>query len=102
MNIYTRLVSGYWLHLTCLQVLQIGLDVASAMAHLHPHYVHRDLKPQNVLLDRYNGVRRLPVDNIIALPFIVNYLCHALTHTDGMDTLTLTLNPYKTHEGQGL
>lgn len=34
------------------QVLQLGIDVASAMVYLHPNIVHRDLKPQNCLLDR--------------------------------------------------
>ncbi len=29
-----------------LQVLQIAMDVASAMAYLHPKVVHRDLKSQ--------------------------------------------------------
>lgn len=29
-----------------LQLLDIGIDVASAMAYLHPQVVHRDLKSQ--------------------------------------------------------
>jgi len=32
-------------------ILQYGLDIADAMAYLHPTVVHRDLKSQNVLLD---------------------------------------------------
>merc|ERR1719245_815911 len=33
------------------ELLQYGLDIADAMAYLHPTVVHRDLKSQNVLLD---------------------------------------------------
>jgi len=32
-------------------ILQYGIDIADAMAYLHPTVVHRDLKSQNVLLD---------------------------------------------------
>mmetsp|Transcript_29766 Transcript_29766/g.88102 ORF Transcript_29766/g.88102 Transcript_29766/m.88102 type:complete len:943 (-) Transcript_29766:1290-4118(-) len=32
------------------RVLEIGLDIACALAYLHPSVVHRDLKPSNVLI----------------------------------------------------
>ncbi|KIZ04665.1 Serine/threonine-protein kinase sid2 [Monoraphidium neglectum] len=33
------------------QILKIAADIATGLAYLHPSVVHRDLKPQNVLLD---------------------------------------------------
>lgn len=30
--------------------LEIGADIAAALWHLHPTVIHRDLKPQNVLI----------------------------------------------------
>mmetsp|Transcript_15477 Transcript_15477/g.39440 ORF Transcript_15477/g.39440 Transcript_15477/m.39440 type:complete len:1066 (-) Transcript_15477:804-4001(-) len=32
-------------------ILQLGNQIASALAYLHPTIVHRDLKPQNILID---------------------------------------------------
>eukprot|EP00803_Ostreobium_quekettii_P002922 evm.model.scf_229.2 EVM.evm.TU.scf_229.2 scf_229:27456-37448(-) len=35
-----------------LEVLKLGHDIAKALAYLHPTVIHRDLKPQNVLMDK--------------------------------------------------
>eukprot|EP00879_Flechtneria_rotunda_P022017 GHRR01023219.1.p1 GENE.GHRR01023219.1~~GHRR01023219.1.p1 ORF type:complete len:566 (+),score=137.25 GHRR01023219.1:405-2102(+) len=37
--------------------LVIGLQVASALAYMHPNIVHRDLKPHNVLLDMQGAAK---------------------------------------------
>ena len=37
--------------------MKIGLDVAQGLSYLHPTVIHRDLKPQNVLLDRNNRAK---------------------------------------------
>ena len=37
--------------LSYLEVLKVGRDVALGLEYLHPTVIHRDLKPQNILLD---------------------------------------------------
>jgi serine/threonine protein kinase len=62
------------------QVLQIGLDVAAGLAYLHPAVLHRDLKPQNVLLDAQGrakiadfGISRCM--SVVLLVFLFTVLC---------------------------
>lgn len=39
------------------QTLRVGLDIARGLNHLHPKFLHRDLKPGNVLMK--NGVAKI-------------------------------------------
>eukprot|EP01025_Chloroclados_australasicus_P038770 TRINITY_DN4004_c0_g1_i16.p1 TRINITY_DN4004_c0_g1~~TRINITY_DN4004_c0_g1_i16.p1 ORF type:complete len:1179 (-),score=88.10 TRINITY_DN4004_c0_g1_i16:773-4309(-) len=43
--------------LPLLEVVQIMLQIARGLSELHPEVVHRDLKPQNILIDAYNRVK---------------------------------------------
>ncbi|GMH42644.1 hypothetical protein BSKO_10563 [Bryopsis sp. KO-2023] len=43
--------------LPIMQVLQVGIDIAQGLAHLHPQVLHRDLKPKNILIK--NGVAKV-------------------------------------------
>ena len=39
-----------------MRLLQIAHDIATGLAYLHPSVIHRDLKPQNVLIDKQASV----------------------------------------------
>ena len=45
------------MHLPPQVVLQLACDMAAGLVHLHPDVMHRDLKPANVLLDRYGTAK---------------------------------------------
>ena len=43
--------------LACLLLRQVAHDVAEGLAYLHPSVIHRDLKPQNILLDAHGRAK---------------------------------------------
>lgn len=50
---------------------QVAHDMAEGLAYLHPSVVHRDLKPQNILLD-VNGRAKIAdfgISRVKVLPF---------------------------------
>ena len=59
--------------------MQIAHDMAEGLAYLHPSVVHRDLKPQNILLD-VNGRAKIAdfgISRVKVITFLS--LCISLT-----------------------
>jgi len=50
-NLFQRIYDRNKRRLTYMEILQLAHDVAEGLAYLHPSVVHRDLKPQNILMD---------------------------------------------------
>ncbi|PSC71845.1 serine threonine kinase [Micractinium conductrix] len=50
-SLFSRIHDRRKRRLGYLEILQLAQDAAAGLAYLHPSVVHRDLKPQNILLD---------------------------------------------------
>ena len=48
--LFSRIYDRRKRRLGYLEILQLGHDIAEGLSYLHPSVVHRDLKPQNILL----------------------------------------------------
>lgn len=61
-------------------------DIAAGLAYLHPNVIHRDLKPQNILLDKHGrakiadfGISKVKVGKFLSFR---GYNCLALVFDD--------------------
>jgi serine/threonine protein kinase len=72
------------------EALRVLLDVAEALAYLHPSVVHRDLKSHNVLLD---GEGRAKVCDVSAIEWCMRRECWRPCRPDGSTRRRLS-NPF--------